>query len=170
MNLSFWSTLLSVPIKWQHHLKDKILRSKVCIIWNVCFELDIWRSSWSALSSQPLILQNFLKWISLEKIYWLFILHWLQCRIHQFFGGPGFSMSVARRKTVVQLGSWGGTVSHPQWGPRAKPQKFLLFCILNSSKHCSHGSVPDTALNLRSEEAGKFCNGFYHFVLPHHHD
>ena len=38
-----------------------------------------------------------------------------------FWGGASFSTSVARRKTVVQLGSLGGSVSPPQWGPGTKP-------------------------------------------------
>ena len=46
-----------------------------------------------------------------------------QCCIQQFMGGT--STSVARRKTIVQSGVWGGTVSPPQWGPGAKPWKFF---------------------------------------------
>ena len=49
-----------------------------------------------------------------------------------FWGGAGFSMSVAKRKTVVQLGSLGSTVSPPQWGPGTKPQKILA--ILHSEQ------------------------------------
>ena len=48
-----------------------------------------------------------------------------QCRNQQFFWGAGFSTSVARRKTVVQLGGLGSAVSPPQWGPGTKPQKIL---------------------------------------------
>ena len=53
-----------------------------------------------------------------------------QCCIQQLFGGASFSTSVVRRKTVVQLGSLGGTVSPPQWDPGTKPQKILA--ILHS--------------------------------------
>ena len=42
-----------------------------------------------------------------------------------FLGGAGFSMSVARRKTVLQLVSLGAAVSPPQWGPGTKPRKIL---------------------------------------------
>ena len=48
-----------------------------------------------------------------------------QCHIQKFFGEAGFSVSVARRKTALQLGGLGGAVSPPQWGPGAKPQKIL---------------------------------------------
>ena len=68
-----------------------------------------------------------------------------QCCIQQFFGGAGFLTSVGRRKTVMQLESVGGDVSCIQWGPEAKPPppppQDWLFCILNSSKHCSCGSA-----------------------------
>ena len=60
-----------------------------------------------------------------------------QCRIQQFFWGAGFSTSVARGKTVLQLGNLGGggdAVSPPRWGPGTKPHKFWLFCILNKLK------------------------------------
>ena len=66
-----------------------------------------------------------------------------RCCIDQFLGGAGFSTSVARRKTVVQLWSPGeGGVG----GVRCKLSpvlssvagKFWLFCILNSSKQKEH--------------------------------
>ena len=43
----------------------------------------------------------------------------------------------------MQLESVGGDVSCIQWGPEAKPPppQDWLFCILNSSKHCSCGSA-----------------------------
>ena len=51
-----------------------------------------------------------------------------------FWGGVSFPMSVASRKTVVQLGSLrkgGGVgVSPPQWGTGTKPWKILA--ILHS--------------------------------------
>ena len=53
-----------------------------------------------------------------------------QCCIQQFLGGAGFSTSVARRKTVVQLDSLGGAVSPPQWSLGTKPWKILA--ILHS--------------------------------------
>ena len=55
-----------------------------------------------------------------------------QCRNQQFFWGAGFSTSVARRKTVVQLGGLGSAVSPPQWGPGTKPQK--IFGYLHSEQ------------------------------------
>ena len=47
---------------------------------------------------------------------------------------------------VVQLESLerGGRCSPPQWGPG----KETLFCILNSSKHCSYGSATTNGDNL----------------------
>ena len=38
----------------------------------------------------------------------------------------------------------GGRCSPPQWGPG----KETLFCILNSSKHCSYGSATTNGDNL----------------------
>ena len=64
-----------------------------------------------------------------ESIY---VFEYLQCHIHQFFGGAGFLMSIARRKTVVQQGSLGGAVSPSQWVPGLKPQKILA--ILHSEQ------------------------------------
>ena len=70
-----------------------------------------------------------------------------QCGIQQFFQGTSFSTSVARRKILVQLGSlW---VMRDTLSPQALPsgvqgqipEKFWLFCILNSSKHCPCGSA-----------------------------
>ena len=43
----------------------------------------------------------------------------------QFWGGAGFSSSIVRRKTIVQLGSLGGDVSLLKRGSRAKPWKVL---------------------------------------------
>ena len=48
-----------------------------------------------------------------------------QCRIQKFFWEASFLTSVARRKTALQVGDLGGVVSPPQWGPGAKPWKFL---------------------------------------------
>ena len=53
-----------------------------------------------------------------------------QCRIQQFFGGAGFSTSVARRKAVALLGSLGSAVNPPQWVLGIKPQKIVA--ILHS--------------------------------------
>ena len=47
---------------------------------------------------------NMTKFTSLKKIYTKII---ITVHIHQFFGGAGFSTTVAKRKTVVQLGSLG---------------------------------------------------------------
>ena len=58
----------------------------------------------------------------------------MQCHIQQFFGGAGFSTSVARRKTILQLGSLRGAVSPPQWDPGTKSTKIWLLCILNKLK------------------------------------
>ena len=53
----------------------------------------------------------------------------VQCHIQQFFGGASFLISVARRKTVVQLGSLGQHCKPSPVGPGAKPWKFLaIFC------------------------------------------
>ena len=54
-----------------------------------------------------------------------------QCCIQQFFwGGASFTLSIARRKTVVQLGSLGGgAASPPQWGPGEKLQKILAILL-----------------------------------------
>ena len=61
--------------------------------------------------------------------------HWFsyQCRIQKLFGEAGFLTSVARRKTVLQLGGLGGggAVSPPQYGLGGKaPENFgyLAFC------------------------------------------
>ena len=64
----------------------------------------------------------------------------VQCHIQQFSGGGGFSTSLARRKTVMQLESLRDAVSPHHWGPEPW-KKFWLFLILNNSKHCSCGSV-----------------------------
>ena len=54
-----------------------------------------------------------------------------QCRIQQFFRGATFSTGVARRKTVVQLGSLGQHCKPSPVGSRGeKPWKFLA--ILHS--------------------------------------
>ena len=79
-----------------------------------------------------------------------------QCCIQQFFGGAGFLTSVARRKTVVQLGSLGGggVLEAPPSGFLGQSsRKLWLFCILNSSKHHSCGSATtngDESLNQKS--------------------
>ena len=77
-----------------------------------------------------------------------------QCRNQQFLGGASFSTSVARRKTVVQLGGLGSAVSPPQRGPGTKPQKiFGYFAFWTSSKHRSRGSVTmnsDESLHQKS--------------------
>ena len=49
-----------------------------------------------------------------------------------FWGGDGFSISVARRKTVTLLGSPGSAVSPPQWVPDVKLQKTVA--ILHSEQ------------------------------------
>ena len=61
--------------------------------------------------------------------------HWLsyQCRIQKLFGDAGFLTSVARRKTVLQLGGLGGggAVSPPQYGLGGKALEnfgYLAFC------------------------------------------
>ena len=61
--------------------------------------------------------------------------HWFsyQCRIQKLFGEAGFLTSVARRKTVLQLGGLGrgGAVSPPQYGLGGRaPENFgyLAFC------------------------------------------
>ena len=61
--------------------------------------------------------------------------HWFsyQCRIQKLFGEAGFLTSVARRKTVLQLGGLGGggALSPPQYGLGGKaPENFgyLAFC------------------------------------------
>ena len=61
--------------------------------------------------------------------------HWFsyQCRIQKLFWEAGFLTSVARRKTVLQLGGLGGggAVSPPQYGLGGKaPENFgyLAFC------------------------------------------
>ena len=66
----------------------------------------------------------------------------LSALTRNFWGGAGFSTSVARRKTIVQLGSLGGAVSPPQWGPGTTPQKiFGYFAFWISSKHHLCGSA-----------------------------
>ena len=65
-----------------------------------------------------------------------------QCHIQQFFGSVGFSTSILRRKTIVQLGSLRRCCKPSPVGSRGKTLEcFWLFCILNSSKHHSLGSA-----------------------------
>ena len=64
-----------------------------------------------------------------------------QFRIQQLFLGAGFSASVARRKTVVQLGSLvggRGTVNPPQCGPGANPREIVGIL---------HSESPETLLS-----------------------
>ena len=72
-----------------------------------------------------------------------------QCRIQHLFWGAGFSLSVARRKTVVQLGSLVGRCKPSPVGSRSKaPENFWLFCIPNSSRYRFHGSAITNGDNL----------------------
>ena len=58
-----------------------------------------------------------------------------------FLGVAGFSTSVMRSKTIVQLESQGvmETLPNGVQGPRSG--KFWLLYILSSLKHCSRGSA-----------------------------
>ena len=65
--------------------------------------------------------------------------HWFsyQCRIQKLFWEAGFLTSVARRKTVLQLGGLGGggcCKPSPVWSRGQSPGKFWLFSILWCSK------------------------------------
>ena len=93
----------------------------------------------------------------------VFVHHWIklsialgQCRIQQFFGGASFSASVARRKTVVQLGSLVGHCKpFPMGSSSEAPENCGYFFILNSSKQCFCGSATtngDKSLHQKSRE------------------
>ena len=59
-----------------------------------------------------------------------------------FFGSATFSTSLARRKTIVLLGSlWGSLQALPSGVQGQSIRRIWLFCILDSSKHRSHGSA-----------------------------
>ena len=49
----------------------------------------------------------------------------IQCHIQQFFGGVGFSTSVARRKNFVQLGSMGWHCEPSPVGSSGKTQEIF---------------------------------------------
>ena len=61
--------------------------------------------------------------------------------MQQFFEDAGIYTSLARRKTIVQLESMGGLQALPCGIQGWSREKFLIFCILNSSKHRSCGSA-----------------------------
>ena len=64
-----------------------------------------------------------------------------QCHIQQFWGAASFLTS-ATRKTIVQLGSLEGVLQAlPSGVQEQSPGRFLLICILSSSKHPSRGST-----------------------------
>ena len=56
-----------------------------------------------------------------------FVVDCWQCFIQQFFGGAGFSTSVARRKTVVQLGSLGQRCKPSPVGSRGETLEIFAY-------------------------------------------
>ena len=67
------------------------------------------------------------------------ILRYIQCRIQQFFGGAGFSTSVARRKTVVQPGSMGRRCKPSPVGSRGETLEifgYFVFWIAQNIALC----------------------------------
>ena len=80
---------------------------------------------------QMVVLWNtFIKWpLSMCGRSWQvssFFSSW-QWRIQRAFGATGFSTSVARRKTKLQLeGSGGKHCKHAQWGSGRSPRNFCI--------------------------------------------
>ena len=75
------------------------LRSTSCV-WNkisIKYVINI------CIKTKHILLELKVPWVPFLKLQPC----WYQCSIQQFFGGAGFSTSIARRKTVVQPGSLG---------------------------------------------------------------
>ena len=93
--------------------------------------------------------------------------HYLQYCIQQFFGGATFSTSVVRRKTVVQQESLGQRCKPSPVGSMGKTLGiFWLFCILNSSKHCSLGSATRNADESLHQKSTLLSVWGFEFEIP----
>ena len=97
--------------------------------WLECLNRIQW--SWADKISGHLSTATSKNYSVLNSIYvayymmhiYIYIYIYNQYSIQQFFFGV--LISVARRKTVVQLGTSWGAVSPPQWDPGEKPRKMF---------------------------------------------